>query len=204
MDLVTALDAVAEKVAPGRTPAYTSAQVLKAIELISGSGIGRQQLAGKLGIGEGSARTIVKRLTADGLISTTRGGMALTKKGERLIEDIHDKITGSELKLTGVTVGSSDYAVLVRGSSRCVRNGVEQRDSALIAGAKGATTLIFEGGRFRMPGVEVAPESGLSRQLTATFRPEDGDVVIIGTADESIAAEIGAKSSALELLRRCR
>jgi predicted transcriptional regulator len=204
MDPVATLDAVAEKVAPGRAPAYTSAQVLKAIELIACSGMGRQQLAGRLGIGEGSARTIVKRLMAEGLISTTKGGMALTEKGERLVIDVHNLIRGSELRMTGVTVGVSDYAVLVKGASRCVKLGVEQRDSALIAGAKGATTLVFDGVDFRMPGVDVEPEGELSRSLMSALSPMKGDVVIIGTADTPIDAEIGAKSSALGLLRACK
>ena len=203
MDAVAVLDTVAEKVAPGRAPVYTSAQVLKALELISNSGVGRQQLASRLGIGEGSVRTIVRRLTAEELISTTRGGMKLTGKGERLLSDIHGRVSGYELGQTGVTVGVSDYAVLVRGASRCVKYGVEQRDSALIAGAKGATTLVFDGEEFRIPGVDVSPEKDLTRSLVSVLGPVKGDVVIIGTADSSVEAEIGAKSSALELLRDC-
>jgi len=201
---IETLDGIAEKIAPGRTPAYTSAQVLKAIELISGSGVGRQQLAGRLGIGEGSARTMVKHLSAEGLIVTTREGMMLTEKGIRLLDELHKQISFAELTNTGVTVGMSDYAVLVRGVIDCVRFGVEQRDSAFIAGAKGATTLVFDGMRFHIPGMDIVPQPELGDELIGKFKPEVGDVVIIGTADNLLFAEIGAKSSALELLRMCK
>ena len=201
MAAVATLDSVAEKIAPGRTPAYTSAQVLKAMELISESSIGRQQLADKLGIGEGSTRTIVKRLTIEGLISTTRGGMALTAEGRRLLDEIHNIVIGSEIKQSGITVGTHDYAVIVRRASHSIKNGIEQRDSALLAGAKGATTLVYDGERFMVPGVEVSAKEDLGAELSTTFKPEKGDVLIIGSADDPIAAEIGAKASALELLR---
>jgi hypothetical protein len=204
MDPVATLDGIAEKIAPGRTPAYTAAQALKAMELISDIGGGRQQLAARLSIGEGSARTIIKRLNEGELIITNRGGMTMAKKGIRLLEEIHKEITTCEMTHTGFTVGRSDFAILVKSASGCVRYGVEQRDSALIAGAKGATTLVFDGEQFHIPGIELSPAPELCNELKDKLNPKAGDVVIIGTADNLLHAEIGAISSALELLRTCK
>ena len=128
----------------------------------------------------------------------------MAKKGIRLLEEIHKEITTCELTHTEFTVGRSDYAVLVKSASGCVRYGVEQRDSALVAGAMGATTLVFDGERFHTPGIELFPTPELFSELKDKLEPKAGDVVIIGTADNQLHAEIGAISSALELLRACK
>lgn len=202
LEAISILYGIAEKVAPGRFPSYAPAHVLKAIELISsGSDVGRQQLASSLGIGEGAARTIIRRLRGEGLISINSGGMLLTERGSKLLETIYMRFSGAELTSTGLTVGVCDYAVLVRAAAGQISSGVEQRDSALLAGAKGATTLVFRGGGFKLPRLDVEPSPALAGELTEKLRPCEGDIVIIGTANRSLNAEIGSKSAALELLR---
>jgi DNA-binding transcriptional regulator LsrR (DeoR family) len=202
LEAVSILYGIAEKAAPGRFPSYAPAHVLKAIELISlGFNVGRQQLASGLGIGEGAARTIVRRLKGEGLITISRGGMALTERGGGLLETLYKRIYGTELTPTGLTVGKCDYAVLVRGTASKIGSGVEQRDLALLSGAKGATTLVFRDNMFQLPRLEVEPSPALAEELTEKLKPDEGDVVIIGTADRMLNAEIGSKSAALELLR---
>ena len=202
MDAVSILDNIAEKAAPGRSPSYTPAHVLKAMELISfGFNVGRQQLASSLGIGEGSTRTIVRRLKGEELITISRGGMALTERGRELVETLYKRISATELTNTGLTVGKHDYAVLVRGAAGQIDSGVEQRDSALLTGAKGATTLVFRDERFQLPRLEVAPSPALVKELVEKLKPEEGDIVIIGAGDRMLDADIGSKSAALELLR---
>ncbi len=202
MEAVSILYSIAEKAAPGRFPSYAPAHVLKAIELISfGFNVGRQQLASGLGIGEGAARTIVRRLKGEGLIKINRGGMGLTEGGVALLEALYKRISGTELTPTGLTVGKYDYAVLVRGAVSKIGSGVEQRDFALLSGAKGATTLVFRDKVFKLPRLEFEPSLTLVEELIERFNPDEGDVVIIGTADRMLDAEIGSKSAALELLR---
>ena len=202
MGAVSILYSIADKAAPGRYPSYTTAHVLKAMELISsGSNVGRQQLASSLGIGEGSVRTIVRRLKGQGLIEIDKAGMELSGKGKELLKALSKRISATELTSTGLTVGKYDYAVLVRGSAGKINSGVEQRDSALLAGAKGATTLVFREKRFQLPRLDVAPSPALSRELAEKLKPGEGDVVIIGTADRMLDADIGSKSAALELLK---
>jgi DNA-binding transcriptional regulator LsrR (DeoR family) len=172
-----------------------------ALELIgSVPGIGRQQLAKRLEIGEGTCRTLIRRLMDDGLIDISRGGMVLTAKGVEVKAKIGELIVSAELPETDLTVGPKNYGVFVRNASGKVKQGVEQRDAALIAGAKGATTLIYEAGRLRMPGMDMDPPGALARSLTDRLKPREGDVIIIGTANTSSSAEMGAKAAALELL----
>ena len=201
MDPISTLNKIAEKTALGKQPAFIAAHILKAVEFIeAGLGVGRQQLAKELGLGEGTTRTIVKRFRDEGLIEVTRGGMTLTARSNTMLNDIRKRVSSTKLSQAGITVGAYDYAVLVKGVTSQIKSGVEQRDSALMAGAKGATTLVYMGNQFHVPGVEVAPSVLLVRELLCRLKPEEGDVVIIGTADSILKAELGAKSAALEML----
>jgi DNA-binding transcriptional regulator LsrR (DeoR family) len=201
LDSISTLKTISEKVAPGRQPGYISAHVLKTLEIIESElGVGRQQLAKRLDLGEGSARTMVKHLRNNGLLEISRKGMILTDEGRELLNEIRKRITSTEIHPTGLTVSNNDYAVLIRGVTSRIKSGVEQRDSALLAGAKGATTLIYRGDKFHVPSMNVETTDTMTKELIARLRPQDGDVIVIGTADTPLQAEIGAKAAALAML----
>ncbi len=192
---------VAERSSPGRSPSYGETQVLRALELVSGEGIGRAALGVKLGIGEGVVRTLIKHLLAEGLVEVSTRGVKMSKKGDRLLSDIHAVILrGVEVPPTEDIVGGYGYVVLVRGVASRVRVGVEQRDAALLAGAKGATTIIFAKGEASIPGMDRGPSQPLVSFLEEKVRPEEGDAVIVGTGDTSADAWIGAYAAALSLI----
>ena len=194
------LKRVAERSAPGRSPSYGETQVLMALELVSGEGNGRAALGAKLGIGEGVVRTLIKHLLAEGLVEVSTRGVRASKKGERLLTDIHGVILrGIEAPVTEDVVGGCGYIVLVRGGASRVRLGVEQRDAALLASAKGATTITFVGGRASIPGMDRSPSKPLVSFLEENVKPEDGDAVIVGTGDTDAEAQIGAYAAALSL-----
>ncbi len=187
----------------GRFPSFTEAHALKALELIGGgAGIGRQQLSSELGLGEGTVRTLLSRMKAAGLLETSRSGAMLTPRGRGLLKRFGELIPAGEFPETDATIGPRNYAILVRGASNSVNRGIEQRDAALIAGADGATTLVHDGDRLIMPGVEVDVDSTTVKHNIDAFKPDKGDVVIIGSGQNSLEAEFGAKSAALELLER--
>ena len=192
---------MAERSGPSRSPSFIAAHVLKALEIIeSALGVGRQQLARELGIGEGTARTLVKRLKNDGLIEISRGGMVLTRKGTEMLNRIIERMKSAELGEMGITVGRSNFAVLVKGTADHIRNGLEHRDSALLVGAMGATTLTYKGGCLGIPGMVADVPSKLEHELISKLKPEEGDAIIIGTANDPLLAELGAKAAALELI----
>ncbi len=200
MNPVAVLRKVSERLAPGRAPSYMEAHVLKALELASERSLGRAALGRRLGLGEGTARTMIRHLREAGLIEVSRRGISLTEDGERVLAQLRRMTAGAEAPRSAHTVAAHNYAVLVKGAANLIRLGVEQRDAALMAGARGATTLLYDGARFHMPGMEIEVEPTLARFLVDRLRPSAGDVVIIGTADTPSAAEIGAKTAALELL----
>lgn len=194
-----------EKTAPGRPPAYSEAHVIKALEIIgSEGGIGRQLLSEKLRLGEGTTRTLVRRLRGSGLLGISRGGMTLTEWGHSALVELKKLMFAMEFPEMSITVESRNYAVLVRDASGSVDKGIEQRDAALIAGADGATTLVYDGEKLVMPGVMVEVDPAIAKHIVDAFKPGRGDVIIIGSARDPLDAEIGAKSAALKLLERMR
>jgi len=203
VDVLSIVKEASEKTAPGRPPAYSEAHVIKALEIIgSDGGIGRQLLSEKLRLGEGTIRTLVRRLRGLGLLSISRGGMNLTEGGHSALLELKERMFATEFPETNITVGSRNYAVLVRDAGGSVDKGIEQRDAALIAGADGAATLVYDGEKLVMPGVEVEVDPATAKDILDAFKPGRGDVVIIGSARDPLDAEIGAKSAALKLLER--
>jgi hypothetical protein len=203
VDALRIVREISEKAAPGRPPAYSEAHVLRALGLIgAGKGIGRQQLSKELRLGEGTVRTLVNRMRGRGLLYTSRGGMTLTPEGQKLLTAFGEIFFAAEFPDTQLTVGSSNYAVLVKGAGRKIRRGVEERDAAIIAGAEGATTLVYDGERLQMPGMEMEIDSSTVDHIHKSLRPSKGDVIIIGSANDPFEAEMGAISAALKLLNR--
>jgi predicted transcriptional regulator len=189
------------RTAPGRTPDFTEAFILVALKLIRKNKIGRKQLSEILQSGEGTIRTLIKRLQDESLISTSRYGMELTEKGVTLLDKIERILYGFEFPKTNLTVADNNYAILMKKGVQNVRYGIEQRDAALLAGAKGASTLVMKDSKLVMPG----SGSSIDRESLETLRwleLENGDVIIIGSADSMLHAEIGAYSAALNLLEK--
>lgn len=201
LDPIRTLRLISGASSTGRVPSFVEAHAMKALELIgSGGGIGRQQLSRELNLGEGVVRTLIRRMSGRGLIDTSRSGMVLTRTGKEALSRLMELVSATEMPETPITVGSRNYAVLVRGAADSVMKGIEQRDAAMMAGAMGATTLVYEGGRLQMPGMEMDVSPSVLSHLLESLRPRGGDAIIIGSAEELLAAEIGAKSAALKLL----
>lgn len=192
-----------EERAPGALPLFTEYHLRKAIDLMSKMAIGRGMLAKKLGLGEGSARTVVKILKSGKLIKTSKKGCELTKKGQALLKELQLRIIKiHKIEAGKLAVGEHAVAVIVRGAGNKVRHGIEQRDAALIAGAAGATTIICRGGKLRAPTISENLEKDypqLVKKILSVLEPKDNDVIVIGSADEETAAERGAEAAVYTL-----
>ncbi|MEM2972281.1 MAG: DUF4443 domain-containing protein [Candidatus Bathyarchaeia archaeon] len=208
MKSLEVIEKVSTKLAPGQNPYFNRVHVLKALEILGVSVVGRIRLARELGLGEGTTRTLVKHLKNEGLIEISKSGIALSKLGEKILFDLRSKISeGIEIPKSPLTVGPFNTAILIRNVANLVKNGVEQRDTAIKAGALGATTLIFKQGKLTIPGLS---EDALQNQnikpiyntIISKLKPKENDIIIIGSANEKQTAELGAKTAALELLKQ--
>jgi hypothetical protein len=205
LEILRTIDRVAAKTAPGRPPLFAEAHVIKALEDISlQQTMGRMKLSRDLQLGEGEARTLVKHLKNEELIDVSKSGISLSATGKELLGSLRTLLSEQvEIPSTSLTVGSFNVAVRVAGMKDSVKYGLEQRDAAMMAGAKGATTLVATKNGLSLPGTgeNVSRIDSNLRVALSKLRLKEGDVIIIGSADEKIKAELGAKTAALELLK---
>ncbi len=206
MELLSTIERVTRKIAPGRAPSFTEANVIKALEIIcGGETVGRIRLSREIGLGEGVTRTLVKHLKNEGIIEVSKSGIMLSRDGEKLFSDLSSKISsGVEVPASPLTVGPSNIAVLVKDVSQWVKRGLEQRDAAIKAGALGATTLSFSRKGLTVPSMErevLKNIPHIHKLLVSKLGPKENDVIIIGSGENKTSAEIGAKMAAFELLR---
>jgi predicted transcriptional regulator len=205
LELLEAIERIAGKIAPGRSPSFNEAHVVKALEIIGAYGtLGRIRLSKELALGEGVTRTLVKHLRKEGLIKGSRYGIMFSEYGKKLFSNLRSKISeGIEVPNSPLTVGPFNMAVLVRNVAHGVKRGVEQRDAAIKVGALGATTLIFSRSKLVMPSNDECVFKGISSihdMLVSKLNPKEDDVIVIGSGESKKSAEIGAKTAALELL----
>ena len=181
----------------GPLPRFTELHVRQALELIAQQRrVSRKELGEKLGIGEGSTRTILNRLKRRGLVTSSRSGHALTAKGRRWLGKSFEYV---RVDAGDLTVGEVDVATIVRGAAKKVKRGIEQRDEAIKAGADGATVLIFKGGKLQFPYGSLRIGKELSSKLVEALKPRERDVILIGTARNIAGAEAGARAAARTL-----
>ena len=171
--------------------------------------LGRYELCDKMSIGEGSARTLLKRLSeAEYIEPEGKQGQKLTTNGQRLFNEVsRDVPIGLMLDVRQLVMYEYAYANLVKDKASIVTDGVRQRDEAIIQGGygkAGATTLIQRDVRIVMPPddfhilLAYEPETLL---IIESLRPENNDVVIIGSADDPNLAREVSMAAVMTLLR---
>jgi len=186
--------------AVGPLPRFAEVHVRRALEFIAEhKAIGRKQLAKKLGVGEGSMRTILNQLKKKGLITSSRGGHTLTAKGRRALGK---PLEFAQIDAGDLTVGEVDVAIVIRGAAAKVKRGIEQRDEAIKAGADGATVLVFKAGKLQFPNGFRGVDKKFEKSIK-TFGLRNGDILIIGTGRDATKAEAGARAAARTLVRSC-
>jgi predicted transcriptional regulator len=195
---------IAGKKAPGPSTSFTIFHVFYALDLLSQNPQGRNKLAEKLNVGDGAVRTIIGRLVDAGLVETSKEGCNLTKKGldiwgqfkeifPKRIEIPKSELTGSEF----------NFAFLVKDSGQKVGSGIDQRDAAIIAGARKALVIVVRGGHLSIESVSDCIEQQYPKAanlLIEELKPQDNDVIIIAGADSLLKAKRGAFAASWSLV----
>ncbi len=199
------LESMLDQSASGPRPLFTTVHVVRLLELVSNRYLGRKVLVKKLRVGEGSVRTVIKKLKEAGLIETKRAGTHLTARGTKILSSIRDQFT------EGVYVDPGEATLDIHNVARCawdaseaVNSGVEQRDAAMGVGSTGASTFVYRNGGLEFPGMasdlgQLDPhmENSIMEKLTV----EDDDVVVVGSASDEETANLGSIAAAISLLR---
>lgn len=136
---------IAGKKAPGPSTTFTIFHVFYALELLAQTPLGRNKLAEKLQVGDGAVRTIISRLRDAGLIETSKDGCNLTGKGSEVWEQFEEIFPRRvELSRSELSASQFNFAFLVKNCTLKVGSGIDQRDAAIIAGARKALSYYFQ------------------------------------------------------------
>ena len=192
--------------ARGPSPSFDRAHLLLTFMVIGSSGtIGRGALAKRVGLGEGAVRTVLKRLRDGRYAQVDASGCHLTASGLSVYRALGRELSDPlRLDDSHLTLGRAQIALVVRGAARLVKKGLEQRDSAVRAGAVGATTYVVKRGKFVIPDGSNDCEADFPgpawATLRSTLKPREGDAVVLCGSSDETSATLGALSAALTLI----
>ena len=198
------IQGIAGKKAPGPSTTFTVFHIFYALELMSQKPLGRNKLAKKLNVGDGAVRTIISRLRNAGLIETSKEGCSLTKKGLEIWRQF-EQVFPKRLEIPKSELNESEFnfAFLVKNSGQKVRSGIDQRDAAIIAGARKALVIVFKNGHLRIESVSDCIEKDYPKaasQILKELTPEDNDAIIVAGADSALRAKRGAFAASWSLI----
>jgi len=204
MGVFDELARIAELEEPGPMLSFSRFHVAKALFILGrGKAVGRNLLAQQLGIGPGAVRTLLRRLKEERLITTRRAGCSLTKKGQKLYNELRSRIPVFTLIRPGKIAAAPHCAVaVVRNTARSVSDGLAQRDAAIRAGGLGATTIIYEKGDFFMPPEKKPCSKKYPDPIWSQLESlglQNGDIIILASANSDEKAELATLSAAWTL-----
>lgn len=195
---------IAEKKAPGPSTSFTIFHIFYALELMSQKSLGRNKLAEQLNVGDGAVRTIISRLREADLIDASKEGCSLTEKGReiwRQFEEIFpERVSLPKSELIG---SEFNYAFLVKNRGEKIESGIDQRDAAIIAGARKALVIVYQKGHLRIEGVSSSIEKEYPKaanHILTTLAPQENDVVIVAGGDTALKAKRGAFAASWSLI----
>ncbi|MFH1788898.1 MAG: DUF4443 domain-containing protein [Candidatus Altiarchaeota archaeon] len=177
----------------GAQPSYKTEHILRTLILLEEGRIGRKKLVKKLGVGEGSVRTILKKLKKEQMITSVKQGHTLSDKGLKMLEKLLEEFTKPHaLESFDLACGSTKAMAIVHNASAKVKKGLDERDIAVKAGADGAVILVYKDGKIQFPAGDAGLEElSETRSKIEELDLREGDVVVISFAGDEIKAEDG-------------
>jgi hypothetical protein len=187
----------------GAKPSFTKTHLVQALLELHKGRCSRKTLVEKLGLGEGSVRTILKQLARDELVSSNKGGHSLTPKGVESAEGYLSLFSKPrELKSKDMLAeGTSVFTVIYDSKDKLTPSATAESVIALKAGAKTSVILEYTEGKIRFPseGVEISEYPKTLSELTGLeLNPKD--VIIIASADTPAKAKTAVLAVALNLI----
>jgi predicted transcriptional regulator len=190
----------------GPSPAFTAAHILEVLLILdSEKTMGRISLSKRLGIGEGSVRTIIKKLVEQSIISVDSvGGCHLTELGKTLISELKRTIIHTtELSIDEMGIILPSYAFQIRGIPLVGLSLTKLRDIAIKSGAEGMVIFCVKDGQISLPMMvdDVSKEyPKIANSLKSRFKLMDGDSILIGFSKDKKDSELATLSAVIFLL----
>ncbi len=102
-----------------------------------------------------------------------------------------------------MTTSEYSYAFLVKNKGNKVRSGIDQRDAAIMGGARRAIVIVFKNGHLMIRSISNSLETDYpeaANLILEKLKPEDNDVIIIAGADSQLKAKRGAFAASWVLI----
>ena len=198
------IESLASPKGPGPSTTFSMFHIFYALELVAKKPIGRNKLAEKLSVGEGAIRTIIGRFKSAGLIITSKEGCSLTDKGLTVWKNFEGAFPKRvEIEKTALTISEYNYAFLVKNKGHKVKSGIDQRDIAIMGGARRALVIVFKNDRLIIESISNSIERDFPKAAKIILRdlkPAENDVIIIAGADDLLRAKRGAFAASWVLI----
>lgn len=178
---------------------FNRSHVIKAMLLLGTRKMSRSKIMKELSLNEASARTLLAGMEKNALARAEKKGHVLTQKGRNLFTELSRSFSGPlYFDKSGFGISKHNVCYVVKGQKNKIKKGVEQRDSAVRNGADGLVALVMTD-RLVIPCMEkwYVPKE-LSTALKSLVKR--GDVVLIGSAEERIIADLATLNVALDLI----
>ena len=102
-----------------------------------------------------------------------------------------------------LTTSAFNHAFLVRNCGERVKSVIDQRDAAIIAGARNALVMVFRQGHLCVESVSDCIEKQYPKAANVILKeltPKENDVVIVAGADSALKAKRGAFAASWSLI----
>lgn len=198
------IESLASPKGPGPSTTFSMFHIFYALELLAKKPIGRNKLAKKMNVGEGAVRTIINRLRNSGLIVTSKEGCILTDKGASVWKNFESVFPKRiEVRKTALTTSDYSYSFLVKNKGDKVKSGIDQRDAAIMGGARRAVVIVFKNGHMIIDSISDSVEKDFPEAANIILRdlnPDDNDVIVIAGAESPLKAKRGAFAASWVLI----
>ena len=190
----------------GVKPRYSRADVYQTLLILLEEGpLGRLKIAEKLGLGEASIKTMLRRLKELNIVDIDPiAGAYLTSKGREIIEKVSEKIMPPiTLDLRETAEWPNSKMTVLRKASRILEqtNVLEIRDELIRRGAKAALIIVVEHNTAKLAGVEEYTSNEI-KQIAEKAKAENGDLILVSWSPNPRESEKALIEVALDLLSR--
>ncbi len=147
----------------------------------------REALARELGVNTGSVRSIVQFLKKEKLVKTSKGGMVLAPKGNKMAEAIRQKILGAGKINGAITSRKAGYCLQLKKKID-TRKIIQLRDAGIMKGAGGITILVAKRNKFHAPYLNEKEYANELVKLSKIFDPAGTVIIAFGGENPRRAA----------------
>ena len=109
-----------------------------------------------------------------------------------------------EIPNSELATSEFNFAFLVKNSGQKVGSGIDQRDAAIIAGARKALVIVYKNGHLIIESVSDCIEQKYPKAanlILEELTPQDNDVIIIAGAESTLKAKRGAFAASWSLIQ---